>query len=160
MTPEHRSVEVAPGEQEWYSLREVAAALGISRQAVHARVRKGQLDADQVDGAWRVASAVVAAAVQAERSKALALGAVRMLPASAGRPDGDVADLLRRVVEIEATLTDLSESHRRELDERDRELGERDRELAVLRDQGERLMSALHYMVDALGMASSPDHGG
>jgi len=145
----------APGlganEAEWYTLREVAAALGISRQAVHARVRKDQLEAERVDGTWRVASGVVAAAVQAERNKALSLGSVRLLPAAAQRPADEAYDLARRVAEVEATLAELSESHRRQLDVREQEV-------AVLRGQRARLTAALHAMVDILGVdAGSQD---
>ena len=61
----------------WYSLRDVARVLGLSRQAVHTRVRKGQLEADLIDGVWQVPGAV-AAAVQTQRKRALSLGSVRL----------------------------------------------------------------------------------
>lgn len=147
------SAGVSGADQEWFSLREVAAALGISRQGVHARVRKGTLEGERVGGVWRVASAVVAAAVQSERQKALSLGSVRLLPASLQQPAGEADELARRLAEIEATLSDLSESYRRELDEREREV-------AVLRSQSERLTAALHYLVDMLGVDAGRQLGG
>ena len=41
---------VAEPGREWYTLSEVAQVLRVSRQAVHARVKKLQLDEQQVDG--------------------------------------------------------------------------------------------------------------
>ncbi len=151
--PRNQAPEPGADQPEWYTLREVAQALGISRQAVHARVRKGQLEAERVDGTWRVASGVVAVAVQAERKKALSLGSVRLLPGPLERPGGEIDQLAQRVAEVEATLAELAETHRRELDEREREV-------AVLRSQGERLTSALHYLVDMLGIGPDSRPGG
>jgi len=142
---EHVGPDGAPSAQEWYTLRDVAVALGLSRQAVHARVKKGQLEAEQVDGVWRVAGTAVAKAVQAERRRFVGSGAVRMLPVPPS-PGADSGDLSERVSALEAAIGELSENHRHQL-------AERDREVAVLEDRCQRLTQALHQMVDMLGMA-------
>jgi len=137
--------------QDWYSLREVAEALGLSRQAVHARVRKNQLQAEQVDGTWRVSGFALAAAVQSQRKKVLQLGTVRLLPVPTGFDDGGSAgQIADRVSSVEAAIAELSENQRRELEERDQEV-------ALLKERCERLTMALHRMVDLLG--STEDRG-
>jgi hypothetical protein len=138
----------AGADQGWYTLRDVATALGLSRQAVHARVRKGQLPAQQVEGVWRIPSSAVAEAVQAERRRFVGSGAVRILPVSAGG-SGDGSGLSDRVSAIEAAIAELSEDHRQQL-------AERDRKVAVLEERCERLTRALHHMVDLLGVAGEP----
>ena len=60
----HGGADTGP---QWYTLKEVAEALGLTRQAVHTRVRKGQLRGEQQeDGSWRVAADAVAAAIEAK----------------------------------------------------------------------------------------------
>lgn len=44
------------------SLREAAALLGITKQAAHLRVQKGQLRGAQIDGAWVFRRTVIEAA--------------------------------------------------------------------------------------------------
>lgn len=143
-------VGTAHGEQDWYTLREVARALGLSRQAVHTRVRKGQLPAEQVDGIWRVSEFALAEAVQSQRRSVLALGTVRLLPAQTERgQDGGGDGLVDRVLVLEAAVSELSEEHRRALEQRDREV-------EVLKERCERLTKALHQMVDLLGPGAAP----
>lgn len=151
MTDDVRPQGTAAG-QEWYTLRDVALALGLSRQAVHARVKKGQLRAEQVEGVWRIPASAVAQAVQAERRRFVGSGAVRILPVSPGG-SGDNSDLSKRVSAVETAIAELSEDHRRQL-------AERDREVAVLEERCERLTQALHQMVDLLGTAGGRPLGG
>lgn len=151
MADDVRPQETAAG-QEWYTLRDVALALGLSRQAVHARVKKGQLRAEQVEGVWRIPASAVAQAVQAERRRFVGSGAVRILPVAPGG-SGDDSDLSKRVSAVETAIAELSEDHRRQL-------AERDREVAVLEERCERLTQALHQMVDLLGMAGGRPLGG
>ena len=149
---DHVRPEGTAAGQEWYTLRDVAQALGLSRQAVHARVKKGQLRAQQVEGVWRIPGSAVAEAVQAERRRFVGSGAVRILPVSPGGSGAD-NDLAERVAAVETAIAELSEDHRREL-------AERDREVAVLEDRCERLTQALHQMVDLLGMAGGAPPSG
>ncbi len=143
-------VGAAHGEQDWYTLREVARALGLSRQAVHTRVKKGQLAAEQVDGIWRVSGFALAEAVQSQRRRVLALGTVRLLPVPTKLgQDGSGGGLVDRVLVLEAAVSELSEEHRRALEQRDREV-------VVLKERCERLTKALHQMVDLLGPAVAP----
>lgn len=134
-----------PAESEWYTLKEVAAALGVSRQAVHARITKGQLPGEQVQGVWRVPGQALVAAVEAKRREALSLGSVRVLPAAAPATDGE---LVRRVEALEALVEELREEHQRSR-------VERDAEVAALEERCARLQSALHHMVDLLGSAQT-----
>lgn len=48
------------------SLRQAAEILGISKQAAHKRVTKGQLQGIQVDGAWLFRRTVVEKAAEAD----------------------------------------------------------------------------------------------
>ena len=137
---------VAEAGREWYTLSEVAQVLGLSRQAVHARVKKGQLDAEKVDGVWRVSDATVVAAVEAKRREALSLGSVRLLPVGAPADDVVAQELVNRLEALETVVGDLQEEGRRAQ-------AERDQELAVLEDRCARLQAALHQMVELLGSA-------
>ncbi|MDQ6838041.1 MAG: helix-turn-helix domain-containing protein [Actinomycetota bacterium] len=141
----------APGAQEWYSLREVASALGVTRQAVHARVKSGRLESEQIDGVWRIPASAVTEAVQAQRRRFVGSGSVRILPVHslAGDEDLGISD---RVVALEAAIAELSGGHRRQL-------AERDREVAVLEERCQRLTKALHQMVDLLGTEALPGAG-
>jgi hypothetical protein len=84
----------------------------LSRQAVHARVEKGQLEAEQVEGVWRVPGTAVAKAVQAERRRFVGSGAVRILPVPPAAGDGN-SDIAERVSALEAAIAELAENHRR-----------------------------------------------
>ncbi len=137
--------DAAGDDREWYSLREVASVLGLSRQAIHARVKKGQLAAEQVGGSWRVPGHAVAEAVRARRDKFVSLGAVR-IPPVAGQgvdPQGASQQIADRVAVIETALAEMAEDQRRVL-------AEREREVAALRERSDRLATALHQMVDLL----------
>ncbi len=135
----------AAEDRDWYSLRDVARVLGLSRQAVHARVRKGQLEADLIDGLWQVPGAAVAAAVQTQRKRALSMGSVRLLPMPTGGNSGTAGeDVTARLDAIERVVLGLREEHRQAL-------AERELEVAALQERCARLQTALHQMVDLLG---------
>ena len=132
---------------EWYSLKDVAQVLGLTRQGVHRRVRKGQLEAEQVDGVWRVSDAAVAAAVEAKRREAVSLGSVRVLPV--GAPTGDEGhQVAARLEALEAMVAELRDEHRRAQTQRDQEV-------AALEETCARLRAALHQMVDLMGSAQA-----
>ena len=137
---------VAEAGREWYTLSEVAEVLGLSRQAVHARVKKGRLDAEKVDGVWRVSGATVGAVVEAKRREALSLGSVRLLPVGAPASDVVAQELVNRLEALETVVGHLQEEGRRAQ-------AERDQEVAVLEDRCARLQAALHQMVELLGSA-------
>ena len=138
---------VADPGRESYTLSEVAQVLGLSRQAVHARVKKGQLDAERVDGVWRVSAATVVAAVDAKRREALSLGSVRLLPVAEPASDVVAQELLNRLEALETVVGDLQEEGRRAR-------AERDQQVAVVEDRCARLQVALHQMVELLGSAA------
>ncbi len=141
-----RAVEPRGGADagpQWYTLKEVAEALGLTRQAVHTRVRKGQLRGEQQeDGSWRVAADALAAAIEAKRREAVSLGSVRVLPV--GPPLGEMSALAERIDALEAVVAQLRE-------EQGRIQAQRDQEVAALEERSARLQTALHQMVDLLG---------
>ena len=142
------------GDRDWYSLRDVARVLGLSRQAVHARVRKGQLEADLMEGVWQVPGAAVAAAVQTQRKRALSLGCVRLLPTPASGDSGTAGeDVATRLDAIESVLLGMREEHRQAL-------VERELEVATLKERCARLQAALHQMVDLLGSGAPSERPG
>jgi hypothetical protein len=61
-----------------------------------------------------------------------------------GGAEGASGDIAGRVAVVQAVIAELSEGHRRALEERDREV-------AVLKQRCDRLIAALHQMVDLLG---------
>lgn len=129
--------------REWYTLQEVAGVVGISRQAVHARVQKGQLEGRKVDGIWRVPSDALAQAIEERRAQALSLGSVRVLPVVPAPDSGSAREIDHRVARLEALVAELAEQH-------EHAQRERDRELARSRERGDRLKAALHQMVELL----------
>lgn len=134
--------EAARDAQESYSLTEVAAVLGLTRQAVSVRVKKGQLEAQKNGGTWRVSHQVLAAAVEAKRRKAMSLGSVRVLPV--GQASGDAEALAQRMNALETVVGELR-------DEQRQAQARRDEEVAALEQTCARLQAALHQMVDLLG---------
>jgi len=122
-----------------YSLQEVADRVGRTRQAMHARVKRGTLRAQRVGGSWLVTAEVLDALVAGEQAKAVSAGTVRALhpegrSAAEGVADA-VPDAERRVAELEAEL-------RREREESER----KDHYIADLRRHTARLREALAMM--------------
>jgi hypothetical protein len=85
-------------------------------------VKKGQLEAQKVGGAWRVQSAAVTQEVQARRNKALALGTVRVLPVDRVADETGQDDTAARLGRLEALVAELADENRRIHSEREREL--------------------------------------
>lgn len=67
-------------DQAEYSVGELASLLGVTRQAVQARVKSGAIRATKVDGVWRIPAAVANALLSAEHTKAVVSGRVTVLP--------------------------------------------------------------------------------
>ena len=119
-----------------YSLQEVADRVGRTRQAMHARVKRGTLRAQRVGGSWLVTPEVLDALVAAEQAKAVSAGTVRALHPESGDASGvdGVRDLptdaARRIEELEAELT----AQREELARKDGYIGDLRRHVARLRE--------------------------
>ncbi|MCA1607221.1 MAG: hypothetical protein LC775_17535, partial [Acidobacteria bacterium] len=103
-------------------------------------VLRSLVDAEKVDGVWRVSGATVVAAVEAKRREALSLGSVRLLPVAEATSDVVAQELLNRLEALETVVGDLQEEGRRAR-------AERDQQVAVLEDRCARLQVALHQMV-------------
>lgn len=123
-----------------YSLQEVADRVGRTRQAMHARVKRGTLRAQRVGGSWLVTAEVVEALVAGEQAKAVSAGTVRALHPEAHLPSAeDPVDpppgVAPRVAELEAELRRARE-----------ELARKDAYIADLQRHGARLREALAMM--------------
>ena len=143
------------------SAAEVAAMLGVSRQAVQARARRQTLRAFK-DGAgeWRIPAQVAKALVSAEHHRGLSAANVRALPIASARlvdeagAAGISAALEARLAGYEARLAE----HDRRVDEllarhRD-ELAVKDAQLTAAREETARFRQAL------LALAGRPESAG
>ena len=139
----------APGS---LSAAEVAGMLGVSRQAVQARARRGSLRAYKVEGEWRIPAEVATALVAAEHHRGLSAGSVRTLPAGGPRPDPDGSAVLEvleaRLATYEARLAEQDRRMEEVLAHQHEQLAARDAELAVLRAETVRLRRAVVVLVD------------
>ena len=141
-------VPVVSGEHDgprWYTLQEVADRVGRTRQAIHARVKRGTLRAERKGGVWLVPAEVMEALIAAERAQGVSAGTIRVLHTGVGGSptDGDSAEgLVHLVAELRADL------------EREREASARkDAYIGELRRHVVRLREAL----GALSEEPSPD---
>lgn len=139
----------APGS---LSAAEVAGMLGVSRQAVQARARRGSLRAYKVEGEWRIPAEVATALVAAEHHRGLSAGSVRTLPVGGPRPDPDGSAVLEvleaRLATYEARLAEQNRRMEEVLAHQHEQLAARDAELAVLRAETVRLRRAVVVLVD------------
>ena len=132
-----------------FTAAEVAAMLGVSRQAVQARAQRGSVRAYKDDGVWRIPAEVATALVTAEHHRGLSAGKVRALPVAGAQVDTDVdagavvSALEARLAASEAQvaaqaqrLEDLSAHHREQL-------AAKDAELRLLRVEVQRLRGAV-----------------
>lgn len=132
-----------------FTAAEVAAMLGVSRQAVQARAQRGSVRAYKENGVWRIPAEVATALVSAEHHRGLSAGKVRALPLAGAQADTDVdagpivSALEARLAASEAQLTaqaqrleDMSAHHREQL-------SAKDAELRLLRVEVQRLRSAV-----------------
>ncbi len=123
-----------------YSLQEVADRVGRTRQAMHARVKRGTLRAQRVGGSWLVTAEVLDALVAGEQAKAVSAGTVRTLhpdahPPSPEDPAGLLPGVAQRVTELEAELSRALE-----------QLARKDAYIDDLRRHAARLREALAMM--------------
>lgn len=145
---------VPSSEPDFYGVGELASMLGVTRQAVQARLKNGTIRATKVNGAWRIPAAVAEAIVGAERSKAVASGRVTALPRSAPAGPDRVEDLAQAVVRLENRLAQVEADRvaqvRRfeqvEVDLRD-QLRSKEAEVGALRADRRRLRRALAVLV-------------
>lgn len=134
-----------------FGAAEVAAMLGVTRQAVQARARRGTLRAFKGDnGAWRIPAEVAKALVSAEHHRGLSAGTVRALPAAAVGPEegGESGSAVLTVLEarLSAYEVRMAEQDRRmeELLARQRdELAAKEAELIAAKVDAERFRQAL-----------------
>lgn len=131
---------------------EVAEMLGVTRQAVQARVQRGSLRAHKVGGVWRVPRVAAAALVRAEREKAVSSGHVRALPAGGvpgSSPVGgeEVAELAARILRLEAAMQERDREFQVALMAHEQQLTVKDREIATLKDDRHRLRVALRALL-------------
>ena len=132
-----------------FTAAEVAAMLGVSRQAVQARAQRGSVRAYKEAGVWRIPADVATALVAAEHHRGLSAGKVRALPLAGAHVDTDVdagavvSALEARLAASEARvetqaqrLEDLSAHHREQL-------AAKDTEVRLLRAEVQRLRGAI-----------------
>ncbi len=127
--------------------------LGVTRQAVQARARRGSLRAHKIDGEWRIPAEVAAALVAAEHHRGLSTGNVRTLPVGGSRPEPDGGAVLEvleaRLATYEARLAEQDRRMEEVLVRQHEQLAARDAELAVLRAENERLRRAVVALAGA-----------
>ncbi|MDP8928024.1 MAG: helix-turn-helix domain-containing protein [Actinomycetota bacterium] len=145
---------VTSSEPDFYGVGELASMLGVTRQAVQARVKHGTIRATKVNGAWQIPAAVAEAIVGAERSKAVASGRVTALPVSAPAGPDRVEDLAQAVVRLESRLAQVEADRvaqgrqfEQALAELHAQLHARNSEIAALREDRRRLRRALAALV-------------
>ncbi len=150
MTPE----TVSTGRAASYGVGELADLLGVTRQAVQARVKSGSIRAAKVDGVWQIPAAVVDAMVSAERTKAVVSGRVTALPLP---PTGDlnglddlaeaVVGLEQRLAQAEADRAAQAERFEQALASLREQLGHQRDEVEALREDRRRLRRAMTALV-------------
>jgi excisionase family DNA binding protein len=145
---------VPSSEPDFYGVGELATMLGVTRQAVQARVKNGTIRATKVNGAWRIPAPVAEAMIGAERSKAVASGRVTALPVSAPAGPDRVEDLAQAVVKLEERLAQMEADRLAQVrqlenvvvDLRD-QLQSKEAEVGALRADRRRLRRALAVLV-------------
>ncbi len=133
-----------------FGAAEVAAMLGVTRQAVQARARRGSLRAFKVDGEWRIPAEVATALVSAEHHRGLSAGTVRALPgvgAILAVADGGggavLAALEARLVAYDVRITEQDRRMEAVLSRQRDELAAKDAELIAARAEVDRLRRAV-----------------
>jgi hypothetical protein len=141
----------------------LAAMLGVSRQAVQARVRKGTIRAAKVNGAWQIPAVVAKALLDAERGKAVASGTVSELPLKAEATLGGqgsrrldelvtlVAHLETRVHEAEANWAAQGRRFEVALGELRAQLRQKEADVRALQEERSRLRRAIAALVSEEG---------
>lgn len=136
-------------EAATFGAAEVAAMLGVTRQAVQARAQRGSLRAFKVDGHWRIPAEVATALVNAEHHRGLSAGKVRALPVAAGwaATDGGggsvLAVLEARLAAYDARMADQDRRMEEVLARQRDELAFKGAELMATRAEVERLRRAV-----------------
>jgi hypothetical protein len=152
MSPE--SLSPVSEDPASYGVGELASILGVTRQAVQARVKSGSIRAEKVNGVWQVPAAVAEAMISAERTKAVVSGRVTALPL---RPAGDgdrLDDLAERFVRLETKLVQLEADRAAQADRFDQTMGylreqlqARQGDIDALREDRRRLRRAMTALV-------------
>ena len=137
-----------------FSAAEVAAMLGVSRQAVQARAKRGSLRAYKERGVWRIPAEVATALVTAEHHRGLSAGRVRALPVSETEGGTDAAVLSALEARLAASEARIAEQDQRieELHAHHREqLAAKDSEMHLLRAEVARLRRGVIALAGAEG---------
>ncbi len=146
-------------EPDFYGVAELAAMLGVTRQAVQARVRKGTIRAVKVNGAWQIPAAVAKALLDAERGSAVASGRVTELPLNreaglGAHRSGRLEELVGLIANLEAQLRQAEADRLAQgrlfedaLAELRAQLGAKETDVRVLREERGRLRRALAVLV-------------
>lgn len=125
-----------------FTAAEVASMLGVSRQAVQARAKRGSLRANKERGVWRIPAEVATALVTAEHHRGLSAGKVRALPiprTDGGTETAVLSALEARLAASEARIAE-QDQRIREIEAHHREqLAAKDSELYLLRAEVQRL---------------------
>ena len=136
----------------FYGIAELAGALGVSRQAIQARVRRGSIRAVKEGGVWRIPAGVAVAMVNGEHAKAIVSGEVTALPRAANA-DATAADsklvsqFAERLQALEAIVEAAAERLDAALVDQQRRDHARDRELEEIRRDRAKLRRALAALV-------------
>lgn len=139
-------------DRGFYGVGELAAMLGVTRQAVQARIKTGSIRATKVNGAWQIPAVVARALVGAEHTRAVVSGVVTELPRreQSGHP-GDLVELVisleGRLDRAEADRAAQAERFERALADLREQLRTRESDIGVLRDDRRRLRRALAALV-------------
>lgn len=123
-----------------FTAAEVAAMLGVSRQAVQARAQRGSVRAYKEGGVWRIPAEVATALVTAEHHRGLSAGKVRALPVAGAQIDADT-DASAVLSALEARLA-ASEARGAQQDQRLEDLRSQYREQLAAKDSELRLLRA------------------
>lgn len=154
MTPDVPS-SVRQGDQGEYSVGELAAVLGVTRQAVQARVKSGSIRASKVSGVWRIPAAVASALISAEHTKAVVSGRVTMLPLAPPDGLGALDELVEVVQRLENRVAKAEMEHAAQADRFDRALAllaekleSKQGEIEALQEDRRRLRRAITALVN------------
>lgn len=141
-----------------FGAAEVAAMLGVTRQAVQARARRGSLRAFKVDGEWRIPAEVATALVNAEHHRGLSAGKVRTLPgviagldATSGGESPVLAALEARLAAYDARMADQDRRMEEVLARQRDELAAKEAELISTRAEVERLRRVVVALAGGAG---------
>lgn len=150
-TDELRSTPGAAGP-DVYGVAELAAMLGVTRQAVQARLKNGSIRATKVNGVWQIPAVVAKALVDGEHTKAVVSGMVTALPLREESGErGDLAELVtsleNRLDRAEADRAAQAQRFEHALADLREQLHARDSDIGALREDRRRLRRALAALV-------------